>query len=81
MHDDDEAFRAFERGVRARSVLDVEHERMNLGHPPDVALQKHGADLEDQFLRMLEQESESLHARHGTAEVLSFPSNKKSDCR
>jgi hypothetical protein len=79
MQDDDEAFRAFERGVRPRSVLDVESERVTKGHPADVALLRHGADLEDEILRILEREGEMPRSIRTSAEILSFSSAKKSD--
>jgi hypothetical protein len=80
MQDDDEAFEAFERTVRARSVLDVEQERMSRGYSTDVALLKHGGDLEDEILRMLEREGEILRESHQkAAEMLNFPTAKKPD--
>ena len=54
MHDDDEAFKALERGVRARSVMDVERERVTLGYPADEALKTHGAAIEEEVLWALE---------------------------
>jgi hypothetical protein len=79
MQDDDEAFRAFERGVRARPVLDVERERVTLGYLADVALQMHGADIEDEILRILEHESEMAREVRKSAEILSFVPAKKPD--
>jgi hypothetical protein len=65
MQDDDEAF---ERTVRARSVLDVEQERMSRGHSANVALLKHGAYLEEEIRRMLECEEEILLANRRSAD-------------
>jgi hypothetical protein len=79
MQDDDEAFRAFERGVRPRSVLDVEHERVTLGYPADVALQMHAADIEDEILRILEREGEMPREVRKSAEILNFAPVKKPD--
>jgi len=79
MQDDDEAFKAFESGVRARSVLDVENERVTLGYPADVALQKHGADIEDEILRISGREGGMPREIRKDAEILKFPANRKAD--
>jgi hypothetical protein len=76
---DGEAFKAFERGVRARPVLDVEHERVTLGYPADIALQMHGADIEDEILRILDREGGIPRESRKDAEILKFPANRKAD--
>jgi hypothetical protein len=55
MQEDDEAFEAVERGMRARSVLEVEDEQIAHGRPADEALLKHGAALEEEIFRALAQ--------------------------
>jgi len=78
MQEDDEAFAAFERSMgRARSVLDVERERVAKGCPPDEALLKHGGEIEDDILRTLEREAERLRAANRPAVILEFPSAQK----
>jgi hypothetical protein len=58
--DDDEAAMeaAFERNAapRPRSVLEAERERVTKGHKPDIALQKWGPLLEEEFEDILAKE-------------------------
>ncbi len=80
MQEDDEAFEAFERTMpRVRSVLDVEHERVAKGCPPDEALLKLGGEIEDDILRTLESEAERLRAANRPAVILEFPPAQKPD--
>jgi hypothetical protein len=79
MQEDDEAFEAFERSIPARSVLDVEQDRIAKGFPPDEALLKHGGEIEDDIRRALEHEAEALRAAKRPAEILTFPPVKKPD--
>ena len=80
MRDDDEAFEAFEHSIgRARSVLESEQERAAKGYPPDKALLKHGGEIEEEILRTLEREAEGLRRAREPADILPFPSTKKTD--
>ncbi len=82
MQDDDDdlddAFSAFERGrSRVRPVLEVERERIARGYRADYALQAHGRALEQEMLRVLEYEAETLRSTQHSADILSFPAVKK----
>ncbi len=79
MQDDDEAFTAFERTMRPRSVLEAEQARAAKGHPPDEALLKHGGGIEEHIVRTLAREAEALRAGPASAEILVFPATPKTD--
>jgi hypothetical protein len=57
----------------------VERERVTLGYPADVALQTHGADIEDEILRILEHEGAIPREVRESAEILGFVPAKKPD--
>jgi len=75
--DDDEAFKAFERGIRPRSVLESENDRVAKGYPPDEALLKHGGEIEDEITRRLAHEAEALRSSKRPAVILEFPPTQK----
>jgi len=73
MRDDDESFAAFERSMsRTRSVLEAEHERAAKGYPPDEALLKHGAEIEDEITRTLAPAAEKRSSANRRALILPF---------
>jgi hypothetical protein len=77
--DQDDAFDAFERSLRPRTVVEAEQERIAKGHPPDEALLKHGGEIEDELLRAMAHDAERLSRVRDPAAILPFPSMKKKD--